>query len=249
MKECCRVSVRVEPWFSPQEPVSGGRRSCSSPDEQVYSLALAEGRQNVVDQPSGRGEDRAVPEVSDRSAVLTEVERFHGHFMYLNEELSLIVELLGLEGEGRKRISDLCREAKVDLRMKAIDLESFREKYRPDSSTVDGEALVLAATCAPLIAMEIAALGLFAEALTVAERIEDDDLEFVDGVLRTARSVYNAHVSFVHSALILQGEDLVAFAESCDTDPGTAASRDAFNALLHAEFPQFKAKVMERSSD
>ena len=55
---------------------------------------------------------------SDRSAVLTEVERFHGHFMYLNEELNLIAELLALEGDGRKRVPDLCREAKADLRKK-----------------------------------------------------------------------------------------------------------------------------------
>ena len=186
--------------------------------------------------------------VSDRSAVLTEVERFHGHFIYLNEELSLIVELLALEGESRDRISGLCTEAKVDLKGKEGDLKHFRDRYGPDSPQVDREASVLAATCAPFIAMEIAALGLFADALTVAEHAADDDRDFVDGVLKTARSVYNSHVSFVHSALMFQGRELAAFAESYDSDPGTSASREEFNILLHSEFPRFKARVMGQSS-
>ena len=78
-----------------------------------------------VDHPPGRGEDQGMADVADRSAVLTEVERFHGHFMYLNEELSLIAELLAVEGEGRKRIPDLCSEAKADLRKKRQDLDSL----------------------------------------------------------------------------------------------------------------------------
>lgn len=187
--------------------------------------------------------------VSDRAAVLTEVERFHGHFMYLNEELSLILELLAVEGEGRLRIPELCREVSADLRSKARDLEYFREKYHHDASTFDAEALVLAATCAPLIAMELAALGLFAEAATIAGYVEDDDLGFVDEVLRTSRSVYNTHVSYVHSALILPEPDLVAFAEFYDTDPGTTASRAAFDTLRNEEFPRFKARVTERATD
>ena len=184
---------------------------------------------------------------SDRSAVLTEVERFHGHFMYLNEELTLIAELLAVDGEGRKRIPDLCNEAKADLRRKTEDLESLRDCCRPDSPKFDGDALVLATTCVELLAMEIAALDLFVEALTVAEHAADDDLLVVDGVLKTARSVYNSHVSFVHSALIFQGDDLVAFAESYDTDPDITASREAFDVLTSTEFPQFKASVMTRS--
>jgi hypothetical protein len=149
---------------------------------------------------------------------------------------------------GRRRIPDLCSEAKADLRVKAQDLESFRQRCRPDAPTFDGEALVLATTCAHLLAMEIAALDLFVEALTLAEHVGDDDLEFVDGVLRTARSVYNSHVSLVHSALIFQGPDLVAFAESYGTDPELAASRAAFDSLSTTEFPQFRASVMQRSA-
>jgi hypothetical protein len=212
-------------------------------------MVPTQGGQNLVDQRPVKEKDRTMPTVSDRSVVLTEVECFHGHFMSLNGELSMIVELLAREGEGRKRISDLCGEAKVDLRMKAGDLENFREKYRPGSLKFDGEALVLAATCAPLIAMEIAALGLFAEALAVAEHVQDDELEFVDGVLRTARSVYNSHVSFVHSALIFHGPQLVAFAESYNADPSAIATREAFNKLVDAEFPRFRAKVMSRPFD
>ena len=75
------------------------------------------------------------------------------------------------------------------------------------------------------------------EALTVAEQVGDGDLRFVDEVLRTARSVYNAHVSFVHSALIFQDQELVAFAASYDTDPGIVASREAFDTLTNSEFP------------
>jgi len=187
-------------------------------------------------------------EVSDRAAVLCEVERFHGHFMYLNEELSLIAELLAVEGEGRKRIPDLCSEAKADLRKKQADLEVFRDGCRPDAPRVDGDALVLATTCADSIAMEIAALDLFVEALTVAEHVDDEQLGFVDGVLRTARSVYNSHVSFVHSALIFEGQELVAFAESYDTDPVMTASRVAFDTLATTEFPQFRDEVMGPSS-
>jgi len=190
-----------------------------------------------------------MPNVADRSAVLTEVERFHGHFLYLNEELNLIVELLALEGEGRMRISDLCNEARTDLREKAGDLESFRERYCVDSSEFDGEAVELAATCVPHIASEIAALDLLAEALAVAEHVTDDDLGFVDGVLRTARYVYNSHVSFVHSALTFQGQDLIAFAESYDADPTATASSQAFNSLRNAEFPQFVEQLMKGSSD
>jgi len=185
---------------------------------------------------------------SDRSAVLTEVERFHGHFMYLNEELNLIAELLALEGEGRKRVPDLCREAKADLRKKRRDLEVFRDGCRPDAPRFGGEALVLATTCAELIAMEIAALDLFVEALTVADQVDDEQLGFVDGVLRTARSVYNSHVSFVQSALIVHGADLVAFAESYGTDPGIIASRAAFASLSTTEFPEFRASIMGPSS-
>ena len=188
-------------------------------------------------------------EVSDRSAVLTEVERFHGHFMYLNEELTLIAELLAAEGEGRKRVPDLCSEAKADLRKTREDLDVFRDGCRPDAPKFDGEALVLATTCAELIAMEIAALDLFVEALTVAEHVDDEQIAFVDGVLRTARSVYNSHVSFVHLALIVQGQDLVAFAKAYGTDPAISASREAFDKLTTTEFPQFRASVMGRSFD
>jgi hypothetical protein len=184
--------------------------------------------------------------MSERDAVLTEVERFHGHFLYLNEELHLIAELLAVDGEGRKRVPDLCREARADLRRQEEDLEAFRESCRPDSPTFSGEALTLAATCAPLLATEIAALGLLVEALTVAEQVEDDDLRYVDGVLRTARSVYNSHVSLVHSALIFEGQDLVAFAESYETDPGITASRQAFDTLTTTDFPEFRATVTKR---
>ena len=137
----------------------------------------------------------------------------------------------------------------ADLRSKARDLESFREKYHHEASTFDAEALLLAATCAPLIAMELATLGLFAEAATLAGCVEDDDLGYVHEVLRTSRSVYNNHVAFVHSALILPEPELVAFAEFYDTDPGTTASRAAFDALRNEEFPRFKARVTERATD
>ena len=188
-----------------------------------------------------------MPDVSGRSAVVAEVERFQGHLLYLNEELTLITELLAVEGEGRKRIPELCTDAKGDLRMRAEDLGSFRERYHPDARAIDNEALVLAATCAPPLAMEISALDLFVDALTVADRVRGDDVEFVDGVLRTARSVYNSQVSFVHSALILQGQDLLAYTESYGSDPGTVASREAFTALADREFPQFRTRVLERS--
>jgi len=189
-----------------------------------------------------------MPKVADRSAVLTEVERFHGHFLFLNEELNLIVGLLSLEGEGRMRISALCDEARSDLREKAGDLERFREKYCADSTEIDGDAVELAETCVPHIATEIAALDLLAEALAIAENVTDDDLGFVDGVVRTARYVYNSHVAFVHSALTFQGQDLIAFAESYDRDPNAAASGQAFNALRTAEFPQFVERLMDGSS-
>jgi len=188
-------------------------------------------------------------DASDRSRVLSEVERLQGHFMYLNEELSLIVELLALEGEGRDRISELCSDAKVDLRKKGEDLDNFREKYLSNPPKADGDALVLASTCAPLIAMEIAALDLFVEALAVAEHVEVDDLPFVDEALRTARSVYNTHVSFVQSALTFQGQDLVAFAEFCNSDPGTSASREAFDQLTNIDLPRFRARVTAHASD
>jgi len=188
-------------------------------------------------------------DASDRSRVLSEVERLQGHFMYLNEELSLIVELLALEGEGRDRVPELCSDAKVDLRKKGEDLDNFREKYLSDSPKADGDALVLASTCAPLIAMEIAALDLFVEALAVAEHVEVDDLPFVDEALRTARSVYNTHVSFVQSALTFQGQDLVAFAEFCNSDPGTSASREAFDQLTNIDLPRFRARVTAHASD
>ena len=84
----------------------------------------------------GRGEDHDMADVADRSAVLTEVERFHGHFMYLNEELSLIAELLAAQGEGRKRIPDLCSEAKADLRKKRQDLDAFRGRLPPRRAEV-----------------------------------------------------------------------------------------------------------------
>jgi len=53
------------------------------------------------------------------------VERFHGHFMYLNEELNLIRELLAVEGASRKRIPEMCSGVKADLRKKTEDLDSF----------------------------------------------------------------------------------------------------------------------------
>ena len=96
------------------------------------------------------------------------------------------------------------------------------------------------------IGRAVAALGLLVEALTVAEQVEDDDLRYVDGVLRTARSVYNSHVSLVHSALIFEGQDLVAFAESYETDPGITASRQAFDTLTTTDFPEFRATVTKR---
>ena len=96
--------------------------------------------------------------------------------------------------------------------------------------------------------MEIAALDLFVEALTVADQVDDEQLGFVDGVLRTARSVYNSHVSFLQSALIVHGADLVAFAESYGTDPGIIAARAAFDSLSTTEFPEFRASVMGPSS-
>jgi hypothetical protein len=187
-------------------------------------------------------------DVIDRAAVLTEVERFHGHFMYLNEELNLIRELLAVEGASRKRIPEMCSGVKADLRKKTEDLDSFCARCHTGPPRFEGDALVLAETCAPLIAMEIAALDLFVEALTVAEQVGGEDLGFVDEVLGTARSVYNAHVSFVHSALIFQDQELVAFAASYDTDPGIAASREAFDTLTNTEFPQCRAAVRERSA-
>ena len=70
-------------------------------------------------------------DVIDRAAVLTEVERFHGHFMYLNEELNLIRELLAVEGASRQRIPGLCSGVKDDLRKKTEDLDSFRAGAAP----------------------------------------------------------------------------------------------------------------------
>jgi len=182
---------------------------------------------------------------SDRSRVLTEVERFQGHFMCLNQELSLIVELLALDGDGRNRIPDLCSDAKVDLQEKAAELDTFRVRYRSDPPEVDAEASVLATTCDPLIAMEIAALDLFVEGLEIAEHVADDDLALVDEALKTARSLYNTCVSFIHSALTYKGQDLDAFAEFCNSDRGTSASREAFDHLANIELPQLRARVME----
>lgn len=187
--------------------------------------------------------------VSDRSQVLAEVERLQGHFACLNDELSLIVELLALEGDGRRRISDLCGDVKGDLRQKTEDLVCFCDVYRPDTPKIDAEASVLAMTCAPLIAMEIAALDLFVDTLALAEQAKGDDHAFVDEALQTARSVYNTNVSFVYSALILHGKDLAAFADFCNTDPDISASRETFRQLTNIELPEFRATVAEQPSD
>ena len=181
--------------------------------------------------------------------MLTEVERLQGRLACLNDELSLIVELLALDGDGRNRISDLCCDAKVDIRNKSEDLDRLRETYCSDPSKVDREASALATTCAPLMAMEIAALDLFVETLAIAERVEGEDHDFVKGALQTARSAYNTHVSFVRSALTRQGRDLVTFAQFCHTDPRTSASRDACNQLANNELPQLRARVTEQHSN
>jgi hypothetical protein len=200
-----------------------------------------------------------------RSAVASEVERFHGSLLSLNGELSLIVQLLALGVEGRERIPELCSSASVDIRVKAEALGEFREKYVRHDDKVDADAALLARACARLVSVEIDALALFAEALIVAGQVElsvdehvelsnansveNDDLCYLSSVLRTARTVYNSHVSFVHSALIYQGPDLVAFTEHYDTDSDTAASIEAFDRLKNTEFPRFRARIMEHTSD
>ena len=72
-----------------------GSRISEPPDsphgDLVDGLAAqtADGWQNFVDRTPSRGEDHGMADASDRSRVLSEVERLQGHFMYLNEELSL----------------------------------------------------------------------------------------------------------------------------------------------------------------
>lgn len=89
-------------------------------------------------------------------------------------------------------------------------------------------------------------LELLVETLTVAPQVEDDELPYVDRVLRTPRSVYNSHVSLIHSALNSEERDLVAFAETYDTDPGITASREAFDTLTKTDFPELRAAVTAR---
>src|ERR1035438_283381 len=187
------------------------------------------------DQPMGRSK-----QLAEINSAVTKLQRSLSNAF---QQITEIRDLLALEGEERQAIPDLNKSTRSELRTSAIQVEQLRDANAPTNPKVRPEVMLMGTTCSAFIGMEVVALNLLLDALSLTGVAEGDDLEYLRSVIINCATVYDSHLSMVESTLRGGPDGALMFSTMYRTNPDTQAATAAFNQMV-ADFPQFRVRVI-----
>ena len=164
----------------------------------------------------------------------------------VGNQLEVLVNLLAREGEEREQIPDAYTHARSDLKAPALGVERMRDAYSPSAQRFHPEVVLRGSMCSGLIGMQVVALDLAINAVSVAPVVVGPDVEYVQNLLSTSWSVYETHQSMIASALRAPAAQLVTISNLYTSDPSGAFA--AFISMKEA-FPANKHRILSAIAD
>jgi len=177
----------------------------------------------------------------DRALVAQKVDWLEAALGVIHEQL-VHIGWLALEPDARRSVPDLCRQTYADFQRVAGQVEQFYLAHQPGSEDAQDDVFLLGTTCSHLLDVQVVALDVHLEALSLLPSVEGVDLDYLQGVIRTAQSVFSSHASVVQWALDWTGPYLGVFEESGWT--GLMDAHEVFMRLSGTEFPEFRARIL-----